>query len=572
MAPSPSTLKWRVLAGYFLSYMFDAVDILILAIAMPAISASLQIGPMQAGLLATATLLGIGMSGLVMGPLADRWGRRKVLLLSLGSFGALTMAVAARHRLARSAGAAVSLGPGPGQRLGHRRRARERNLAGAPARGPPPSCSVPFPSARPSPPRQPSYLLPAHGWRALFFVCGAAVVIAMVYVWRYVPESETWLADRQRKRRRRAAGRARRRPLFAPALLRVTLLGTMVSALTLAAYWGASTWLPTFLQRNAGWRPAPWRASWSCSTSACSSATTPSAISPTASAEKALILSLVCSGLLLPFYVQATDHLLLLWLGPVFAFFMAFAGLMGSYFAELFPTAARGRRLLQRGTRHLRLRAAAAGLDVRHLRLRPEHRRLRRRVHDRRRRGAAAARRQDCRRRRTRRRALSPAAATPQHKQEFRHDAPLRRSVHLPGERCRLRSARLQARDPVLHPRTRSARSSPSSGLKKEDLPMAKAGPLRRSRCPPTMARTWTRRSTSTAPWTRRWARKAAWTIDEVPLEWCFQPGVKLDFRHFGDGYVVTAADVEAELKRIGHAAAAGDRGGEHARRQPLRT
>ncbi|ABQ69760.1 cyclase family protein [Rhizorhabdus wittichii RW1] len=42
-------------------------------------------------------------------------------------------------------------------------------------------------------------------------------------------------------------------------------------------------------------------------------------------------------------------------------------------------------------------------------------------------------------------------------------------------------------------------------------------------------------------------------TIDEVPLDWCFQPGVKLDFRHFEDGYVVTAADVEAELERIGH-------------------
>ena len=42
-------------------------------------------------------------------------------------------------------------------------------------------------------------------------------------------------------------------------------------------------------------------------------------------------------------------------------------------------------------------------------------------------------------------------------------------------------------------------------------------------------------------------------TIDEVPLEWCFQPGVKLDFRHLPDGYVATAADVEAELKRIGH-------------------
>ena len=42
-------------------------------------------------------------------------------------------------------------------------------------------------------------------------------------------------------------------------------------------------------------------------------------------------------------------------------------------------------------------------------------------------------------------------------------------------------------------------------------------------------------------------------SIDEVPLEWCFQPGVKLDFRHFPDGYVATRADVEAELQRIGH-------------------
>jgi hypothetical protein len=43
-------------------------------------------------------------------------------------------------------------------------------------------------------------------------------------------------------------------------------------------------------------------------------------------------------------------------------------------------------------------------------------------------------------------------------------------------------------------------------------------------------------------------------TIDEVPLDWCLQPGVKLDFRRFPDGYVVTAADVAAELDRIGHA------------------
>ena len=64
-------------------------------------------------------------------------------------------------------------------------------------------------------------------------------------------------------------------------------------------------------------------------------------------------------------------------------------------------------------------------------------------------------------------------------------------------------------------------------------------------------------------------------TIDEVPLEWCFRPGVKLDFRECQDGYVVNADDVEAELKRIGHdlqpldivvvnTAAGGAYGGDH--------
>ena len=42
-------------------------------------------------------------------------------------------------------------------------------------------------------------------------------------------------------------------------------------------------------------------------------------------------------------------------------------------------------------------------------------------------------------------------------------------------------------------------------------------------------------------------------TIDEVPLEWCLQPAVKLDFRRFPDGYVVSAKDIETELMNLGH-------------------
>ena len=42
-------------------------------------------------------------------------------------------------------------------------------------------------------------------------------------------------------------------------------------------------------------------------------------------------------------------------------------------------------------------------------------------------------------------------------------------------------------------------------------------------------------------------------TIDTIPLEWCYQRGVKFDFRHFPDGYLVCPDDMEAELERIGH-------------------
>lgn len=59
------------------------------------------------------------------------------------------------------------------------------------------------------------------------------------------------------------------------------------------------------------------------------------------------------------------------------------------------------------------------------------------------------------------------------------------------------------------------------------------------------------------APWhfhsTTDYGKRSAPTIDETPLEYCFKPGVKLDFRHFADGYLVGAEEIEAELQRIGH-------------------
>src|SRR3954454_17187935 len=44
---------------------------------------------------------------------------------------------------------------------------------------------------------------------------------------------------------------------------------------------------------------------------------------------------------------------------------------------------------------------------------------------------------------------------------------------------------------------------------------------------------------------------RPARTIDEVPLEWCFAPGVVLDMRHKAAGAFITVADLEAALAGI---------------------
>ena len=86
-------------------------------------------------------------------------------------------------------------------------------------------------------------------------------------------------------------------------------------------------------------------------------------------------------------------------------------------------------------------------------------------------------------------------------------------------------------------------------GLNEEDLPEGQGWAIE-----------WIRLMTHNgthldAPWhfhsTMNKGEKAL-TIDEVPLEWCFQRAVKLDFRNFEDGYIVTAPDIKSELKRVG--------------------
>lgn len=87
-------------------------------------------------------------------------------------------------------------------------------------------------------------------------------------------------------------------------------------------------------------------------------------------------------------------------------------------------------------------------------------------------------------------------------------------------------------------------------GLKKEDMPGDEAWAVEK------MVMSAHNGTHMDAPWhyaSTTDGGKPAYGIDKLPLDWCLQPGVKLDFRKFPDGHIITAAEVEAELKRIKH-------------------
>jgi kynurenine formamidase len=87
-------------------------------------------------------------------------------------------------------------------------------------------------------------------------------------------------------------------------------------------------------------------------------------------------------------------------------------------------------------------------------------------------------------------------------------------------------------------------------GLLRRQLPDAKGWALERVRI------TTHNGTHMDAPWhyhpTMDGGQRAI-TIDEIPLDWCMRPGVRLDFRDLPDGHVVTPAEIDGELARVGH-------------------
>jgi MFS family permease len=324
--------RWVVLIGSFVAYMFDALEILLLSFALPVIRADMGLTATQGGLLATATLLGIGVSSVTVGWLADNYGRKRALMLSLAVFGVFTAAIAVVPSFALFVALRFLAGMGLGGVWGvvsayvvetwpaaQRGRAVAFVLSSFPVGG---VVAALLSGA----------LLP--DWRLLFLIGGVGVVVPLVIVGLFFRESAEW--EQQKTTPVKVS------EIFSPELRRRTTLGAVVTSFAMFGAWGASTWLPTYLQADKGIPGATVALFLTVlNIGMFVGYNVFGIIADRIGRKNALVMSLAGVALTLPLYVVAADRTALLWLGPLFAFFAAYAGIFGAYLGELFPTRVR---------------------------------------------------------------------------------------------------------------------------------------------------------------------------------------------------------------------------------------
>ena len=329
--------KWHVLFGGFISYMFDAMDITLLAVTLPSIMKELNMTMGEGGLLGTATLLGIGLSSVAVGWYADNYGRRKALICSLIAFGILTAAIAFANSWLTILILRFSAGFGLGGVWGiiaayisETWPAHQRGRAAA-------FVLSSFPAGAGLSAFLAAVMLPTFGWRSLFLT-GAGSLIGAAYIYFFVPESEAWRKQKEEQVQRGEDAKVSIGEIFSKDLWKITVLATMTASFSFMAYWGATTWIPTFLvkERHLDFKTMSYFFL-VLNIGMFIGYNVFGYLADLIGRKKSLILSFLGTAVTLPMYVMAESQMALFWLGPLYAFFVTFVGIFGSYFGELYP-------------------------------------------------------------------------------------------------------------------------------------------------------------------------------------------------------------------------------------------
>ena len=249
--------QWLVLFVAWLAWVFDSMDSTIYALVLqPALHDLLRApggGPATAevigwygGIIFSIFLIGWAIGGVLFGMLADHFGRTRALVFSILIYAVFTGMAAlsqtwwqlALFRFVTAlgiggewaAGAALVAEVWPEDK----RTKAAGLLQSAWAAGFLVAAIL-------------NLLLRNCGWRPIFVVGIAPALVALFVFW-WVKEPERWVKARAAERQAVGARPMKLAELFAPGLLRATLVGSGLAFVAVFGLWGATNWTPTLIR------------------------------------------------------------------------------------------------------------------------------------------------------------------------------------------------------------------------------------------------------------------------------------------------------------------------------------
>ena len=241
------TTERRTLIATFAGWAVDGLDVMVYTFAIPTLLTAWHMSKTEAGFIVTSSVITSAVGGWIAGILADRFGRVRVLQFTIlwfalftflcgftDSFGQLLVARGLQGLGYGGEWAVGSVLIGEMIRPEHRGRAVGTVQSGwAVGWGAANLLYVGLYAALPE----------SIAWRALFWV-GILPALLVLWIRRYVREPALSTATRERVREQGSSFL----DIFAPDLLRTTVLASMMTTGMMIGYFAVFSWLPTFLK------------------------------------------------------------------------------------------------------------------------------------------------------------------------------------------------------------------------------------------------------------------------------------------------------------------------------------
>lgn len=239
-----SPLERKTFWACFSGWGLDALDVQMFTLAIPALIAAFGIDKTQAGLISGVTLVASALGGWIAGALSDRIGRVKTLQVTILWFSIFTFLCSFAQTFPQLLFLKSLQGFGFGGEwaagavlMAETIRSEHRGKVMATVQS---AWAVGWGASVLVYTTLFSWLEPDMAWRVMFTV-GLLPALLVVYVRRSIPEPAV-------KTTRVAGEKVPLFGIFAPSILKTTLLGALLGMGAHGGYYALMTWLPTYLK------------------------------------------------------------------------------------------------------------------------------------------------------------------------------------------------------------------------------------------------------------------------------------------------------------------------------------